>query len=398
MDPVSVESSPRYTRRPCPGAPGAPRKTRDQTPESLILDLDLALDLSSPSVSLSPRILLPSFQLDEYDGSLSPISLFSQSRSQSIATEPATELASESVGDCGVCYSQLPLRANHVFTICGHLFCVTCFVTWCDTSTTCPMCRAALVNRSVSVPGPVSVPVPGPDSELGVDDAIDDDDSDVDADVVAEANALLVPLIDQYLHLDTHLADQWSTSEYTNPDDDDEISGLTEDELELMRYNRIVATAVFLRNRFTETLSSESNWGCDVIHTAIPKSTWKMLWENPMTYLCDNGPAHMFEFVLRRYGAHTRGVETNLFGYVSNAVLVSTENDVVSMENADADADEDDRDDWENTTEYALVIDVFCPSAPFGHYDLNAGLIITTQLTLRFSHIRRMYYVTSIES
>jgi hypothetical protein len=254
------------------------------------------------------------------------------------------------------------------------------------------MCRAALVNRSL--PRPVSVPVPLPDSELGANDAVYNDDSDADADVFAEANSLLVPLIDQYLHLDTHLVDQWSTSEYTNPEDDDEISDLTEYELELMRYNRLVATAVFLRHRFMETLSSESTWGCDVIHTAIPKTTWKMMWENPATYLCNNGPAHMFEFVLRRFGTHTRGFETNMFGYVSNAVLVSTENDVVSAENADVDADAD---DWENTTEYALVVNVFCPSAPFGHYDLSAGLIITTQLTLRFSQIRRMYYVTSVE-
>jgi hypothetical protein len=258
------------------------------------------------------------------------------------------------------------------------------------------MCRAALVNRSLPLPRPGSVPVPLPDSELGANDAVynDDSDADADADVFAEANSLLVPLIDQYLHLDTHLVDQWSTSEYTNPEDDDEISDLTEYELELMRYNLLVATAVFLRHRFTETLSSESTWGCDVIHTAIPKTTWKMMWENPATYLCNNGPAHMFEFVLRRFGTHTRGFETNMFGYVSNAVLVSTENDVVSAENVDADADAD---DWENTTEYALVVNVFCPSAPFGHYDLSAGLIITTQLTLRFSQIRRMYYVTSVE-
>jgi hypothetical protein len=52
--------------------------------------------------------------------------------------------AAEAFGECGVCYSDLPARTNHVATICGHLFCVRCFLKWHLSSTTCPMCRKKL--------------------------------------------------------------------------------------------------------------------------------------------------------------------------------------------------------------------------------------------------------------
>jgi hypothetical protein len=55
------------------------------------------------------------------------------------------------VGECSVCYADLPSRSNHVFTICGHLFCVKCLLTWWDTSITCPMCRSNLLATDTSV-------------------------------------------------------------------------------------------------------------------------------------------------------------------------------------------------------------------------------------------------------
>ena len=50
-----------------------------------------------------------------------------------------------SVGECNVCYEALPARSNHVFTICGHLFCVKCLLMWWDTASSCPMCRAEIL-------------------------------------------------------------------------------------------------------------------------------------------------------------------------------------------------------------------------------------------------------------
>ena len=72
--------------------------------------------------------------------SLSPVSFKTSSLSV------YREEKNQSIGECGVCYSQLPLRANHVFTLCGHLFCLRCLLKWWDTATTCPICRAEIFD------------------------------------------------------------------------------------------------------------------------------------------------------------------------------------------------------------------------------------------------------------
>ncbi len=71
--------------------------------------------------------------------SLSPISFKTNSLSR-------CDEEQQSIGECGVCYSQLPLRANHVFTLCGHLFCLRCLLKWWDNATTCPICRAEIFD------------------------------------------------------------------------------------------------------------------------------------------------------------------------------------------------------------------------------------------------------------
>ena len=52
----------------------------------------------------------------------------------------------ETVGECGVCSNSLPVGANHAYTVCGHLFCISCLLKWHKTNpkATCPMCRAPL--------------------------------------------------------------------------------------------------------------------------------------------------------------------------------------------------------------------------------------------------------------
>lgn len=98
------------------------------------------------SVSISPRALFSDVvavppptatarRLDFDKTELSPVSFAS-----------ASAAASASVGECGVCYNALPARSNHVFTLCGHLFCVTCLLKWCDVNMTCPICRADLID------------------------------------------------------------------------------------------------------------------------------------------------------------------------------------------------------------------------------------------------------------
>jgi len=52
----------------------------------------------------------------------------------------------QTVGECGVCSNSLPVGANHAYTACKHLFCISCLLKWHKTNpkATCPMCRAPL--------------------------------------------------------------------------------------------------------------------------------------------------------------------------------------------------------------------------------------------------------------
>jgi hypothetical protein len=148
---------------------GAPRKqsiTTEEEEQSV-----------SISVSISPRVLFsdsstfrhrdyPRQRLDfssfDLAAELSPVSFTGSSSAVLSAPFEPTTMASathaahttaaddchcSSVGDCSVCYSRLPLRANHVFTLCGHLFCVKCLLKWWDNATTCPICRAEIFEQ-----------------------------------------------------------------------------------------------------------------------------------------------------------------------------------------------------------------------------------------------------------
>jgi hypothetical protein len=59
------------------------------------------------------------------------------------------DASEETVGECGVCSNSLPVGANHAFTVCKHLFCISCLLRWhkANPMATCPMCRAPLESE-----------------------------------------------------------------------------------------------------------------------------------------------------------------------------------------------------------------------------------------------------------
>ncbi len=110
------------------------------------------VDIFEDDGSISPRILFPhsdndginenvrsfplparrrlDFSLSESVEELSPVSLSSSGGDASDDTRVVYNICDNncscpscSVGECSVCYANLPLRANHIFTMCGHLFC-----------------------------------------------------------------------------------------------------------------------------------------------------------------------------------------------------------------------------------------------------------------------------------
>ena len=343
MEPVSVESSPRVVPIPIPGAPRkqppppAVFMRHDRESDPLNLDLDLDSSDSDSYASLSPISSSPvRRRLNFHPNSSQPQPQFQMEESES------------SIGDCSVCYDALPLRANHVFTPCGHLFCVKCFLRWSDNSLKCPMCRREVASF----------------------------DHELDQELDQEPEYTY-----SYLHIeeDAELVADTSFEMQTDPAHGDRISGITDAELELIQYHRLVISCIFLRNRFHETLFSRTTWGGRVQHTLIPKSEWLQMWENVPLYT-QRAPAQMFEFVLRRnsqsVGYRRPNEEINTFGYIINPGSNEEEGSQLS---------------------FAFDVMVVTPTVPLGYHNIIEGRVETTLLTIPFEDIRRLYYVTSVE-
>jgi len=348
----------------------------------------------------------------------------------------------ESVGDCGVCYSQLPLRANHIFTLCGHLFCVRCLLKWWDTNTTCPICRAELFVEDVSIPVVID-PVPDnhgddeedneeiwvrremwngrwppPAGDASADDAAvdndrttDDDDNDRTTDDNDNDNdddqRLNEPItrMNQYLYQDA----EWNWSLFSPLSDDILIQHLTPGEIYGIRENREIATNLFARSRFRDTLLQSSSlfmgrvWNGMFVH----KHDWTNIMLNEQFQEQRNGvwPA-MFEFVIRRESEISPVYEINIFGFMKDVVIIAVDR----ADGSDGGMYDDDR--WENRCEYAFVAEVFTPSdfyigdsgggsgnmvQSYGSYDITEGIINTDKLVIPFLQIRRLYRLTSHE-
>lgn len=372
MEPVSVESSP--VRDEYSLGLGAPRKSRTSFYNS---DSGSDSDSDADSVSpqpITPRNLIPAFQtgfnLDfEFDeqqaqAQAQPVRTISGSMS-SLTLSPVSYSNSnlnveESIGECSVCYDALPLDANHVLTVCSHLFCVKCFIRWCcsNSSASCPMCRRPLIAEEEQ-------------------DQYQEEDEDEDNTGMSY----------EYLHIaeDIELVADTSFEMQTDPEHGDYRSGLSEQELVLIQYNRLVVSCVFLKNRFYETLFSNSVWGCMVQHSLIPKSEWLSIWENVPLYT-QRDPSQMFEFVIRRNSESlgNNREEVNVFGYIIRHIEI-TDVEVPlssgSLRNA-----------------FGFTVMVTSPTIPLGHHNLTDGTIQTVLLDLQFEDIRRMYYMTSVET
>ena len=59
------------------------------------------------------------------------------------------------IGECGICGNNLVSGRNQVYTICEHLFCISCLLKWCKRChdqghdvPTCPLCRDPLYDDS----------------------------------------------------------------------------------------------------------------------------------------------------------------------------------------------------------------------------------------------------------
>jgi uncharacterized protein YbaR (Trm112 family) len=146
---VSVESSPRTPIMASGGGGGggAPLKKVIQNWRRANIPTRTTDDDSADGESISPRVLFPEHQHQHMNERITTVRRRLDFSTEELSPIIASSSSSPpSVGICNICYDSLPVRANHVFTMCGHLYCVKCFLTWWKSSITCPMCRAKLLD------------------------------------------------------------------------------------------------------------------------------------------------------------------------------------------------------------------------------------------------------------
>ncbi len=360
---------------------------------------------------------------------------FTSTTDRSAADEQYNNISREIVdyvGECGVCYLQLPLRANHIYTLCGHLFCVRCLLKWWDTNTTCPLCRAELFEeyKTDTVEGGGADIINPDDEDIegiwirtdmrnghtsaseqnnndehhqggGGAGGVDDDDRTTDENNSSDGDdevQMLSPRTQMNLYL--HQDIEWNWSIYSVESDDYLIPHLELGEILGLRENREIAINLFARSRFRDTLLESSSLFMGRVLNGI--NIHKRNWTNTMVYqqidsLRTGGLSPtMYEFVIRGESIISPVYEINIFGFMKDVVIVAV--NATDIEYHD--------DAWENRCEYAFVADVFTPTdfyiggntvRSYGSYDITEGIINTHELVIPFSQIRRLYRIDSEE-
>ena len=412
---VSLDVSPRESPRSPEGPRSSsftPTTTNDYhcvgAPRKIMKFADICCENDH---SISPRILCPpsvaenvrrrlDLSFSDLMDELSPVTL--SGGGAAIVPQVARidvcdddcDCASCSIGECGVCYANLPLRKNHVFTLCGHLYCLRCLLKWWDTSSTCPICRAELFDVG---PGPGA-------GAVGLQSSDADTDSDTDADTDADTSSVQDPdttLMEQYLQQDPSA--MWSILRLGNTDMifDDLVIPLSQYELTELRSNREIATSLLARTNelFTGRAAAA------VVHRHILQENWVEYFthDNPRMLSDSDNNEIMYEFVIRKQTEISPLYETSLFGTIQDITIVLVE---------DAQGRDSDVYDWENLHEYAFVAHVFTATPiriyepiinggdnhssslrRYGDYDMNDGTVRPTRVLIRFSQIRRLYRI-----
>jgi len=366
-----------------------------------------------------------------------------------------------SVGECTVCYQPLQERRNHVFTLCGHLFCVQCLLKWWDTSSTCPICRAELLNvededddndddtviyddaaldaaldavlgdddaeHALEIEGRRGEVVAWmqPPSEYRIGDPDRDSDDSDDSDDYNPRQEPYYPNItslNRYLHQDIDLLWSVIVMDETDPNYDDTVYQLLYDEISGLRENREIAMILFARMRFRETLfqTNLQFLGSVCSGSWVHVLDWVDIIQRREHHHVLSTRSVMYEFVIRRGSDISPNYEVSLFGFIKDVTMQEIENvdnggDGGGSGGSGGDGGSGGVDPWENMVEYAFVADVFTPTdfyiqgvwgnpnsvhsfRSYGSYDMTDGTITTQEVTITFSQIRRLYRIHGLES
>jgi len=332
----------------------------------------------SVSVASSPRARLSDeTKLNPRSRSLSPV-VFPESYHRLEMDHRVMEKANmvtddETIGDCAVCYDKLYSKKNNVNTTCGHLFCVTCFVSWIKKSKsqpTCPICRYPIEPNIKEF-------------EDNRDFEEFEDFEDFEDNQEFEENTSLDPTFDYtFMNIEQDAVfNNPTTFMMTNPTCGDLLSELDEYELDQITKTRENMCFLFLKNRFEETLFSKTYWSGKLHYQHVPKSGWLNMWESLQVQgyhewvaphvvaaaaaacpIAAPAPSTMFEFVLR---GDSYNPESNIFGYITSTTCVFNPAN--------------------RTYSFAFNVKIFNQQFE------------TTLMTIVFEKIRRIYHICSDE-
>ena len=278
------------------------------------------------------------------------------------------------------------------------------------------MAAVAMAGVAVAVAvagGEAAVPVDSWIGGAGGDLWIDEVDVDNTIMIYRNPNMYYYPsnpltLMNRYLNLDQDLRLFWSVCitefEETDINYDDTVGHLTEYEIYKLRRNREIATALFSRIRFRETLFNPLIELLGGVFPArwVPRENWQWLGER------DYSSTNMYEIVIRR-GELTSIDETSFFGFIKEVVVM-----YIPSEDDGDDGDHEDIQDaeWDHFHEYVFVADVFTPTSfrssigegvvgsvwnCHGEYDMDEGMVRLSEVRIRFSQVRRLYIMKSHE-
>ena len=270
----------------------------------------------------------------------------------------------EHIGECSICYMSLPVRYNHVFTVCGHLYCIKCFLKWWDMSTSCPMCR----------------------DEILVFDDVADSNDDIDRFTSISSNDEEFFQVRPYQR-DTNIlhflySDDGIEWVDAHQDDTNISVQLSTNEITYIRFKREWAIKMIQSHIFQTQVMSiiDFSFSGECCEKFVPRSEYlqlrhnnhnRMGRENFYEIVTCRGEEISYEFNSQSY---ERFPEVNLFGYIIDIAIVLVHED----------------------SEYSFKIEVFDPLVRV--WD-DLGVIIPRMLqtrTILFSDIRRMYSIHDV--
>jgi hypothetical protein len=250
-----------------------------------------------------------------------------------------------SVGDCGICYKPLPNRSNHIFTMCGHLFCVKCIFNWNNTSSTCPMCRKTLYENILNLDTHYTSDIIIPENEENVE-------NDTSSDITNEI----------YENSDNEI--EWPNDPYEGDMLMNDISPIERTQL---RNFRVSSLDIYRSKIIIDSLDTNKIFTEQFNYTFIPR--------NHYIYL-NVGLEHLYEFVIRKNTMDDNMHEINFIGHILEF---------------NVNYSEDDNDDEEN-----LLVIVLHPEFIDECYNEDTNTIRFVRLNFKFTCVRRMYSICPV--